>query len=981
MIDLMDGDTTVEPGLRLLAGRTCAGCARSARSRHRAVARRRRAAYCTSRTPTTTAHGRQATTTSPTRAAGDGPGYRRRRRRPRSATSPGLFEKMNEPFKATGFGDLPWYAVFGNHDGLVQGNQPRNPALEALAIGCVEASNGRRRRRSRGDPRAARGATGHAAMQRAAATLRRRGRGDRGRRGATTPIVPPDPRRRPLRKQEWIAEHFDTTGSRSATASASARRASSTGMGNYAFDRRPGRRRCASSRSTRSPRPGLDERQRRRRRSSTGSTRELRAADAAGKYVDRLRPPLAADDGPAAGQPVPARGDHGGNQRPARPLRQQPGSGQPTVPCDSPTNAPGSGPRRSAASSCRHPSVIAFVNGHEHNNRVDPIERRDGAGTLSGGFWEVNTASHIDWPQQARTIDLSTTATARSRSSGRSSTTPPPPNPGGPPAPRAGQGQAGESVKRLASISRELSFNDPDADHSDATATAAAAAARDDRNVELLVRNPYGRGRCSAGTPRHESANRPLTTARCRAIMSRRVLALSPCECQIDRPYGGQSHEAQAPRRSADRAGDRGGGDDRQRHRPPRHREGEAAARRGHRRRRRPLRRRRREAHPARRRRPATRSCTASTAAPRSRSRARTCSSSASRTSSPRSSTRKNPEHMAHKELKYDVEARQALEAGVDAVANAVKVTLGPKGRYVVLDKKFGAPTITNDGVTIAREIEVEDVFENQGAQLVREVATATNDVAGDGTTTATVLAQQIVRDGLKNVTAGANPLGLKRGIEKAVEPVVDHIQVAVQGGLRQGPDRARRDHLGRRRRDRRRHRRRHREGRQGRRRERRGGPDVRHGPRVHRGHAVRQGLHLALHGHRPGPHGGRARGSVHPHRQPEDRLGPGHAPDPRGRHPVRQVAADHRRGRRGRGPRDARREQAARHVHRRRRQGAGLRRPPQAHARGHRDPHRRRGHHRGDGPQAREHADLAARARPPRRRGEGQHDDRRRRR
>ena len=131
---------------------------------------------------------------------------------------------------------------------------------------------------------------------------------------------------------------------------------------------------------------------------------------------------------------------------------------------------------------------------------------------------------------------------------------------------------------------------------------------------------------------------------------------------------------------------------------------------------------------------------------------------------------------MAHKEIKYDSEARKALEAGVDAVANAVKVTLGPKGRYVVLDKKFGAPTITNDGVTIAREIEVEDVFQNQGAQLVREVATATNDVAGDGTTTATVLAQAIVRQGLKNVAAGANPLALKRGIETAVDQVVANI-------------------------------------------------------------------------------------------------------------------------------------------------------------------------------------------------------------
>jgi chaperonin GroEL len=132
---------------------------------------------------------------------------------------------------------------------------------------------------------------------------------------------------------------------------------------------------------------------------------------------------------------------------------------------------------------------------------------------------------------------------------------------------------------------------------------------------------------------------------------------------------------------------------------------------------------------------------------------------------------------MAHKELKYDVDARKALELGVDVVANAVKVTLGPRGRYVVLDKKFGAPTITNDGVTIAREIEVEDVFQNQGAQLVREVATATNDVAGDGTTTATVLAQAIVRQGLKNVAAGANPLALKRGIELAVEQVVKNIE------------------------------------------------------------------------------------------------------------------------------------------------------------------------------------------------------------
>jgi len=132
---------------------------------------------------------------------------------------------------------------------------------------------------------------------------------------------------------------------------------------------------------------------------------------------------------------------------------------------------------------------------------------------------------------------------------------------------------------------------------------------------------------------------------------------------------------------------------------------------------------------------------------------------------------------MAHKEIRFNEEARRSLQRGVDTLADAVKVTLGPKGRYVVLDKKFGAPTITNDGVTIAREIELECPFENQGAQLVREVATATNDVAGDGTTTATVLAQAIVREGLRNVTAGANPMGLKRGIEKAVEQAVANIK------------------------------------------------------------------------------------------------------------------------------------------------------------------------------------------------------------
>ncbi|MDI7252172.1 MAG: chaperonin GroEL, partial [Actinomycetota bacterium] len=129
------------------------------------------------------------------------------------------------------------------------------------------------------------------------------------------------------------------------------------------------------------------------------------------------------------------------------------------------------------------------------------------------------------------------------------------------------------------------------------------------------------------------------------------------------------------------------------------------------------------------------------------------------------------------KEIRYDEEARRLLEEGVNKLANTVKVTLGPKGRNVVLEKKFGAPVITNDGVTIAREIEVEDVWENCGVQLAKEVATKTNDVAGDGTTTATVLAQAMVREGLRNVAAGANPMALKRGIDKAVDMVVNAIK------------------------------------------------------------------------------------------------------------------------------------------------------------------------------------------------------------
>src|ERR671923_2357672 len=132
---------------------------------------------------------------------------------------------------------------------------------------------------------------------------------------------------------------------------------------------------------------------------------------------------------------------------------------------------------------------------------------------------------------------------------------------------------------------------------------------------------------------------------------------------------------------------------------------------------------------------------------------------------------------MAAKYLEFSTEARAKLKAGVDQLADAVKVTLGPKGRNVVIDKKFGSPTVTKDGVTVAKEVELEDEIENMGAQMVKEVATKTSDLAGDGTTTATVLAQAIYREGLKSVTAGANPMELKRGIDKAVDTVVEQLK------------------------------------------------------------------------------------------------------------------------------------------------------------------------------------------------------------
>ena len=194
--------------------------------------------------------------------------------------------------------------------------------------------------------------------------------------------------------------------------------------------------------------------------------------------------------------------------------------------------------------------------------------------------------------------------------------------------------------------------------------------------------------------------------------------------------------------------------------------------------------------------------------------------------------------------IAFDEEARRGLERGMNTLADAVKVTLGPKGRNVVLEKKWGAPTITNDGVSIAKEIELEDPYEKIGAELVKEVAKKTDDVAGDGTTTATVLAQALVREGLRNVAAGANPMALKRGIEAAVASVSEVLgnqakdvetkeQIAATASISAADTTRRRAH-----------RRGDGQGRQGRRHHRRGEQHLRPRARAHRGHALRQGPH-----------------------------------------------------------------------------------------------------------------------------------------
>ena len=381
----------------------------------------------------------------------DGPGYSPReaqneaeaQRSSQVRDFPGLFERMNEPFLPAGFGDVPWYGIFGNHDGLVQGNQNRNAALDAIATGCVKVTG------LAGPPPSAAGA-----LDALVATAA-------GGDPALTRTVPQDPRRHLLFKREYIAQHFVTSGTPAGhgfTADDLAR-----GEGNYAFSPRAGVRFVVLDSVSDSGGDGgnIDDEQFR------WLDAELAAADAAKELtfvfahhtletMNQVASPFPPGDNPA----VPHEPVHIGET--SRESRCPDPAGLETVKC----------------LFLRHPTVIGFITGHEHNNRVRAVPRGDGP--AEGGFWQVTTASHIDWPQQSRLIDLVDNADGTVSIWGTILDHDAPPNPG--------EG-VGSSTKQLASISRELAFNDPDADNGE-DGRADARGGEGDRNVELVVRDP-----------------------------------------------------------------------------------------------------------------------------------------------------------------------------------------------------------------------------------------------------------------------------------------------------------------------------------------------------------------------------------------------------------------------------------------------------------------------------------------------------------
>lgn len=354
---------------------------------------------------------------------------------------PGLFERMNEPLRAKGLGGLPWYATFGNHDGLIQGNQPRNPALEALAVACAKVHS----------------IAGSEAMGVAGALA------DPASRVRVTPA---DQRRRPLRKSEFIAEHFRTSGVPVGHGFTPENVAS--GMGNYAFSPKPGLRFISLDTISEAglEAGNVDDAQFR------WLHEQLLLADAAKELVVVFAHHSLRTMGQPPLSPFPP-GDTGGDLSPAVHFGLGPRETDIDLPC--PTTDPLAPTRLDETVKClllRHPSVVAFVNGHEHANRIDPFARPGG-----GGFWEINTASHIDFPQQSRVVEILDNADGTIAIATAVVDHAAPADPG--------DGAANPSAARLASISRELSLNDRHA-HPE-----TSRGRPEDRNALLHLPHPH----------------------------------------------------------------------------------------------------------------------------------------------------------------------------------------------------------------------------------------------------------------------------------------------------------------------------------------------------------------------------------------------------------------------------------------------------------------------------------------------------------
>ena len=406
----------------------------------------------------------------------DGPGYspnqseneREAERSSEVRDYPGLFERANEPFRAVGL-DVPWYSVFGNHDALVQGNAPRQAIYDSLATGCEKPSRLSNGAEASISALAEGGFSAEETAQAYDIALK-----DMASGGGSPQTVPSDPRRHLLKKAEYMEEHCRTTG---APRCHGYERRVQPEMGYYSFSPRPRVRFIVLDTIAEMGGDGgnIDHTQ------FTWLHEELKAADQAKQFAlvfahhsleTMSQPPLS----------VFGAGDQGGDPNPAvhYGLGPDPHLSQPCALAD-----PVVPPTLEETLRClllRHPSAVAFVNGHEHNNRINPFERREGAGPAVGGFWQINTAAHIDWPEQSRVIDvvdnrdgtLSLFGTILDHAAG--------PNPG--------SGDATDSSSRLASISRELSYNDPDSSNGE-DGRGNARGSREDRNVELVLRSPY----------------------------------------------------------------------------------------------------------------------------------------------------------------------------------------------------------------------------------------------------------------------------------------------------------------------------------------------------------------------------------------------------------------------------------------------------------------------------------------------------------